>query len=202
MDREMRTALILLLLLGTGASQAQEACSGGGEEELACWFNRGLDLQKQADAAEEKTPLLEEAASAYERALTIDPNRGTVLNNLAGVYDELGRDSEAEDLFERAVFQADKLQAFYRCNFGDFLVARGDSERAVGEYRKALEEVPDFFRAHEALTAILAQHSPKALPEYLRFLIDRKQVLWAEEIARAKLEEAASEEYLSLLVEA
>ena len=204
----LRAAFVFTLLLGVGLPvqpQASTSCSGGGEEELTCWFNQGLNLQERselAEAPEEKKSLLAEAAAAYERALAIDHTRGAVLNNLAGVYADLGEDSKAESLFERAVAQEEEQrQPFYRRNFGDFLAHRGHWERAAEQYRKALEEAPEDIHAHEGLTAILKQHRPEALPEYLRFLISRGQVLWVEEVALARLQEKATEEYLSLLVE-
>lgn len=199
--------LVLALLLPLAAgSQSSVTCLGGGEPELICWFDLGLKLQESSDIAnspEEKKALLEDAAAAYDRALALDPTRGAVLNNLARVFTGLGRDTEAEGLFEHAVAQEeDSRQPFYRRNFGAFLAHRGDWERAAAQYRKALEESPEDVHAHEGLTAILTQHRPDALPEYLRFLISRGQVLWAEEIDLIRLQERATEENLSLLVEA
>lgn len=193
------------------SSAVPEDCSGGGEEELACWFRRGLDLQSQADGAREQPEsmaiLLNKAALAYEKALAFDPERGPILNNLAQVYADLSRDTEAERLFERAVTPKARLRPFFRRNFGDFLVRRGDWQRAAENYRQTLEEKPEDLPAHTRLVEILSQHNPEALPKYLRFLIYKGRILQAEDEAlnRLKMENAPpdqGEEYLTILIAA
>jgi tetratricopeptide (TPR) repeat protein len=193
----------LLLPLRAGLSQD---CAGGGEAELACWFRHGLDLQSQAGDAKEppqKMALIQGAALAYEKALALDPNRGATLNNLAQVYAGLGRDADAESLFKRAVALQEPLRPFFHRNFGDFLISRGDWQRAVESYRATLEENPGDRQAHTSLVEILSQHSPQALPDYLSFLILKGQVLPAEEEALNRLETSPGvqgTEYLTILV--
>ena len=192
----------LLLPLQAGFSQD---CAGSGEEKLTCWFRQGLDLQSQAaDATEpQKSALLQSAALAYEKALALDPNRGATLNNLAEVYAGLGRDADAERLFNRAVALQEPLRPFYHRNFGDFLVHRGDWQRAAQSYRATLEENPGDRQAHISLMEILSQQSPQALPDYLSFLIRKGQVLPAEEEALNRLEASPGvqeAEYLTILV--
>jgi tetratricopeptide (TPR) repeat protein len=197
------TVFGLLLPLRAGLSQS---CSGGGEEELACWFRGGLDLQSQADEAKEppqKIALLQGAARAYEKALSLDPNRGATLNNLAQVYAGLGRDADAEGLFERAVVLKETLRPFFHRNFGDFLILRGDWQRAAESYRATLEENPGDRQAHASLVEILSQHRPAALPEYLSFLIGKGQILQAEEEGLNRLEMGPgvqATEYLTIVV--
>jgi tetratricopeptide (TPR) repeat protein len=192
----------LLLPLRAGLSQD---CAGSGEEKLTCWFHQGLDLQSQAGEGIEspKSALLQSAALAYEQALALDPNRGATLNNLAQVYAGLGRDADAERLFVRAVALKDPLRPFYHRNFGDFLVHRGDWQRAAKSYRATLEENPGDRQAHTSLVEILSQHSPQAVPETISFLIRKGQVLPAEEEALNRLEMGNATqgvEYLTILV--
>lgn len=200
----MTVAMLAGLLLPLRAGLSQD-CAGGGEEELACWFRKGLELQSQAgDAVEsQKSAFLQSAALAYEKALALDPNRGATLNNLAQVDAELGRDADAERLFEHAVTLKEPLQPFFHRNFGDFLIGRGDWQRAAESYRATLEENPGDRQAQHSLMEILSQHSPQALPETLSLLIRKGQVLPAEEEALNRLEMGSATqgaEYLTILV--
>jgi tetratricopeptide (TPR) repeat protein len=186
-------------------AQAPLAESCAGEGAVDCWLAAGLTRvfasKVEVDPARRQT-LLNEAAQAFEQALALDPVGGAALNNLAQVDADLGRDSDAEPLFERAVALDDPLRPFYRRNFGDFLAARGQWDRAISQYRATLEEQISDLQAHESLTAILSQHRPESIPDYLRFLLDRGQVIWAEEVALSRLQAAPTEEYLSFLAQA
>jgi tetratricopeptide (TPR) repeat protein len=175
----------------------QESCSGGGEQELACWFDLGLALQVQADSSQEpglKSALLARAAAFYERALALDSNSGAVLNNLAQVYADQGREADAEPLFQRAIRLEVPLRPFFLRNYADFLRRRGDCELR-----------PQDYPAHEGLVTILSQHRPEELAQYLWFLVGQGQTVWAEEIVLKTWEEKRvprdqKEEYLALLV--
>jgi len=188
----------------------QELAGAKGEGELEVRFYLGLSRQQQAQVETDdaiRRSHLAEAALEYERALEIDPNRGSVLNNLAQVYANLGRDSDAEPLFERSVTLEVPLRPFFHRNFGDFLTRRGDWKRAAENYRQTLEERPDDRQAQTSLVEILSQHHPEALPEYLWFLIGKGQMLEAEDEALNRLEmsnapQSQGEEYLAILVAA
>src|SRR5947208_4237955 len=167
-------------------SLLQELAGAKGEGELEVRFYLGLARQQQAQGETDdvlRRKHLAEAALEYRRALEIDPDRGSILNNLAQVYADLGQDSDAEALFQRAVALYVPLRPFFRRNYGDFLIRRGDWKRAAESYRQALEESPDERQAHTGLVEILSQHRPEGLPEYLWFLIGHGQMLWAEEEA-------------------
>jgi len=213
--------LLGLSMLAHGLSMLAQApplenCGALAEGALDCWLSEGLaraiDAKSETDATRKKT-LLTEAAFAFEQALILEPETGAALNNLAQVYADLGRDAEAERLFEKAVHldilqleavsqRTPVLRSFYHRNYGDFLIRKGEWERAAVQYRQAVKEEPRDRQAHESLVNALVQHQPEALPEYLSFLIERGQVVWAEEVALDRLREAASEEYLTLLVAA
>ncbi len=195
------TAVPLLLLLWL--QPVPGTCAGDGAVD--CWLAKGLasafGAEIEADAARKKA-LLEDAESAFQQALALDPVRGAALNNLAQVEADLGHDTDAERLFERAVALDAPLRPFYHRNFGDFLTARGQWDRAIQQYRRSLEEQPSDRQAHESLAAVLSRHRPDAIPEYVRFLLDRSQWTWAEEVVLSRLRAAPSEEYLFLLAEA
>jgi tetratricopeptide (TPR) repeat protein len=195
----MTAASILLALW------LQGACAGEGAFD--CWLAEGLAgalaAEPETDAVR-KNARLEAAASDFREALKVAPDRGrgAALNNLAQVLADLGRDAEAEPLFEQAAASEDPLRPFYRRNYGDFLASRGRWEGAVGQYRAGLEEQLSDQEAHESLVRLLVQHRPGAIPEYLRFLLERGQVVWAGEVALDRLQADPTEEYLSLLAEA
>ncbi|HEX5716652.1 MAG TPA: hypothetical protein VF179_10875 [Thermoanaerobaculia bacterium] len=176
-------------------------CSGGGEQEIQCWFDRALSLQEQAGFApiperfgcgkwEREKPetkraaLLRQARDFYGRARRLAERRGEILNNEAQVHAELGDSQTAGALFEAAVGLADDpLRPFYRSNYGDFLRQEGEWERAVTQYRLVLEEEPEDFLAHTRLAHILADCQPTNLPEHLWYVSERGQALWGQEIA-------------------
>jgi tetratricopeptide (TPR) repeat protein len=183
-------------------SQGLEEDRGSGTAtELNLRFYSGLTLQRQAaESTTNQTRIkrLGEAAAFYERALEIDPGSGGSLNNLAQVYVDLGRDADAERVFERAVALDVRLRPFYNRNYADFLAHLGDWIRAEEHYRKALEEEPDDLQSHKSLVVVLSEHRPEGLPEYLWFLIGHGQMLWAEKEALKRLEQG--KEYLTILV--
>jgi tetratricopeptide (TPR) repeat protein len=194
------TAAPLLLLLWLQAPAAT-VCQGDGAVD--CWIAKGLESALAAEAqADRKQALLESAASAFEQALKLDPNRGAALNDLAQVDAELGRDADARQLFERAVALDAPLRPFYHRNFGDFLAARGEWDRAIAQYRATLDEQISDLQAHESLVAVYSQHRPDAIPGYVRFLLDHGQPIRAEEVAVSRLQAAPTEEYLAFLAEA
>jgi tetratricopeptide (TPR) repeat protein len=192
------TAVPLLLLLWM-----QEPCAGEGEVD--CRISRGLESAVAAELETDtvrKNAFLGDAASDFQEALKLEPDMGAALNNLAQVLADLGRDAEAEPLFKRAIASEDPLRPFYRRNYGDFLASRGRWESAVDQYRAVLEEQPTDRQAHDSLVDLLSRHRPDAIPGYLRVLLDRRQVVWASEVALSRLREEPTEEYLSLLAEA
>jgi len=175
-------------------------------------FSLGLLHQQEAETetnAEARRRKLEESASAYENVLRHQGSvttrvRGATLNNLAQVYAGLGRDHEAEQLFEEAIALPDPLRPFFRRNFANFLLRQGEWVRAAAYYRKTLEEVPEDLQAHNSLISILSESRPEAIPEYLWFLIGSGQASWVTDIALEKLADgravALRKEYLTLLV--
>jgi tetratricopeptide (TPR) repeat protein len=185
--------------------QELEPCIAGSKDEADCWSNIGLARAAEAESEPEKqmkSGLLLTAAAAFAKALQLRPEWGGAANNLAQVYASLGRDAEAKVFFEKAVSSDAPLRPYYRRNYGDFLARLGAWELAAKQYRSAVEEARGDRQAHDSLVAILSRGRPEALLDYLSFLIDRGQTLWAEEVALEKLGEGGlgEENYLTTFV--
>lgn len=108
------------------------------------------------------------ALDVYRRALEIDADNPTILNNLASLYRSLGRVAEASAAL-RAADLADATPFL--------LIARGDLERAQGHLRKARRF---YRRAHrtapdlpEPLVAIARLELERGRPRAARRALDR-----------------------------
>ena len=80
---------------------------------------------------------LDEAKTLVEKALKLDPTSGAYLDSLGWVYFRLGDMMQAEKVLTQAVAY-EPHDATVREHLGDVLKQRGESARAVEEYRKAL----------------------------------------------------------------
>lgn len=101
---------------------------------------------------------VEVARPSFERALEINPRYTDASLNLAVCYNELGRYDDAKAVYSRAAGEddkdpaaLDKLDAFVRGkianlhnDLGQAYTAVGLLEKAVAEYKKALELCPTF----------------------------------------------------------
>jgi len=82
------------------------------------------------------------ARTAYEQALSRNPDDAEVLNNLGQTLVRLNRTPEAVPRFERAiVLSPDK--ALFHFNLGRAMGQLGQWDRAITEYRVAVRLVPD-----------------------------------------------------------
>jgi len=126
----------------------------------------------------------DEALDAYRRALEIDPDNPTILNNLATLYRSLGRTAEAN-----AALQAADLSGATPF----VLIARGDLERAQGHlrralrlYRRARREGPDL---PEPLVAIARLELERGRPRAARRALDQALERDPDNAAAKRLEE-------------
>jgi tetratricopeptide (TPR) repeat protein len=95
-----------------------------------------------------------EAASAYERALKVNPAYVLAHNNLGAVLMEQGKTSEAIRHFQTAVgLEPDFSGGHYNLAFA--FGATGRLENAIREYREALRYDPGFAEAHANLGQLL-----------------------------------------------
>lgn len=112
------------------------------------------------------------AFDAYRRALEIDPDNPTILNNLATLYRSLGRPEEAD-----AALQAADLSAatpFVLIARGDLERARGNLRRALRLYRRAHREGPDLPEPFVAIARLeLERNRPRAAGRALDQALER-----------------------------
>ena len=106
---------------------------------------------------------VEEATTAYRRALEIDPYLVPALINLANLHYSRDEIAEAQALYERAIaLEADVFEAHF--NLGNIFHDLGRFAEAQVCYREALRLNPTFADAHFYLAVTLEKHgqSPEA----------------------------------------
>jgi tetratricopeptide (TPR) repeat protein len=104
---------------------------------------------------------VDEASTAYRRALELDPYMVPALINLANLH--YGRDeiAEAQALYERAIaLEADVFEAHF--NLGNIFHDLGRYPEAQACYREALRLNPAFADAHFYLAVTLEKHGQSA----------------------------------------
>jgi tetratricopeptide (TPR) repeat protein len=98
-----------------------------------------------------------QAATAYRRALEIDPYLVPALINLANLHYSADEIAEAQALYERAVaLEPDVFEAHF--NLGNIFHDLGHYPEAQGCYRAALQLNPTFADAHFYLAVTLEKH--------------------------------------------
>lgn len=117
------------------------------------------------DEGDERT--MDEAATAYRKALVIDPDLVPALVNLANIH--YGRDEliEAQALYERAI-SLDPACFEAHFNAGNIQHDLGRYDRALICYRDAVALNPGYADAHFYLAVTLEKtgHSPEAKPHW------------------------------------
>lgn len=123
----------------------------------------------------------EEAASAYRKALVVDPDLVPAIVNLANIH--YGRDEviEAQALYERAIgLDAECFEAHF--NLGNIHHDLGRYKRALGCYRAAVLLNPDYPDAHFYLAVTLEKtgQSADAKPHWRAYQLLAPNGEWAE----------------------
>lgn len=131
------------------------------------WYDAGLDLEAVAP---------DEAATAYGRALALDPLHADAHLNLGRLLHEDGRLADAEEHY-RAAIHADPESGRARYNLGVVLEDGSRETEALTAYREALELEPELAAAHFNLSRLHEAAGRQAealshLSEYKR-LIER-----------------------------
>jgi tetratricopeptide (TPR) repeat protein len=99
----------------------------------------------------------DEAASAYRRALEIDPYLVPALINLANIHYSRDEIAEAQALYERAIaLEPDVFEAHF--NLGNIFHDLGRYREAQGCYRDALKLNPTYADAHFYLAVTLEKN--------------------------------------------
>lgn len=144
-----------------------------------------LEGSRLDDGDERKT---EEAATAYRKALVIDPDLVPALVNLANIHYSQDELIEAQALYERAIgLDPDCFEAHF--NLGNILHDLGRFDGALVCYRDAVELNPTYPDAHFYLAVTLEKtgHSPEAKPHWKAYQELAPTGEWAE-LAREFLE--------------
>ncbi|MGH8230466.1 MAG: tetratricopeptide repeat protein [Steroidobacteraceae bacterium] len=90
---------------------------------------------------------LDDAATAYRRALALKPDHAPAHYNLGVVLDALGSADQAAAAYARAV-ALNPQHAEAHNNLGNALQAQGQLEQALASYRRALALKPNYAEAH------------------------------------------------------
>jgi tetratricopeptide (TPR) repeat protein len=116
------------------------------ERSAGEWFELGLELEAVAT---------DEARSAYERAIALQPDHGDALVNLGRLHHEAGRLAEAETHYRRALQQGEHALASY--NLALILEQLGRTTDALREYARAIAADPELADAHYHLARLYEQ---------------------------------------------
>ena len=104
---------------------------------------------------------MEEAASAYRKALVVDPDLVPAIVNLANIHYARDELIEAQALYERAIaLDPDCFEAHF--NLGNIHHDLGRYTRALGCYRAAVTLNPDYPDAHFYLAVTLEKTGQSA----------------------------------------
>jgi len=93
---------------------------------------------------------LEEAAEAYDLAVTMDPGNGGAWNDRGNVLSSLGRMGDAEASYQRAIECQPQDYKPYM-NFGALLLAQGRNDLALEVCRKAVALAPEIATTQNGL---------------------------------------------------
>lgn len=109
--------------------------SGGAADE---WFVRACELEEKSDPA---------AASAYGRAIDLDPASGDSYVNLGRLLQAQGRAREAEAIYRRGIARCPQ-EPLLHYNLGVLLDETGRPAAALHAYREALALQDDLADCH------------------------------------------------------
>ncbi len=115
----------------------------------------------------------EEAVTAFNQCLKLDPRHIRAEDNLGLTLQALGRMDEAQQAFENAIaWQADapKKDPWPYIDFGNFFLENNQPEKAASYLQQALAIVPHSAKAHQLLgkAYIALKELPKAQTELER----------------------------------
>jgi len=107
---------------------------------------------------------LEEAAHEFEMAIALQPDYADALNNLATVYNSIGRRSEMPGLLQRAL-AADPNHVSARFNLAMYYYETGHFLEALGEYTLILDHHPYSKEAafSQSMTRLIQQQLARPL---------------------------------------
>ena len=179
--RKEKTGLPATAGISPGASASCEAsltAYAGTDPQRALAAKYFAEGSRLDDGDGRKT---EEAASAYRKALVVDPDLVPAIVNLANIH--YGRDEliEAQALYERAIsLEPDCFEAHF--NLGNIHHDLGRYARALICYRAAVSLNPTYADAHFYLAVTLEKtgQSADAKPHWRSYRVLAPDGEWAE----------------------
>jgi tetratricopeptide (TPR) repeat protein len=144
------------------------------------WFDRGLEFEQ----VEEKS---DEAATAYRKAIDLDPAFAPALVNLGTLHYHARRWTDAEECYRQALaVRPDYALAHF--NLGNLMEESGYWPKAREHYIEAIRLQPDYADAHYNLALLFQNHGEqlKAVRHWQAYLKLDPAGYWAS-IARREL---------------
>jgi predicted TPR repeat methyltransferase len=144
---------------------------------------------------------VDDAVTAYEKALELAPGHADSHNNLGIIYKAQRRSEEAARAFTRAI-EIDPAHVPAYNNYGNLLIENGQTEAAMRAYAKALELRPDDRRSRQLLASAytIAGELAKAAEVYTRLLEEKPDDAEIEHLLAAcrgsDVPERASDRYI------
>jgi len=101
---------------------------------------------------------LDDAIAACKQAIAVDPDFGNPYNDIGSYLIKLGRLDEAIPWLERAI-EAPRYEPrhYPHCNLGQVFWGKGELNKAIAAFERALAIEPDYPFARAALDAIRKQ---------------------------------------------
>ena len=151
-------------------------------------FRRAAALQQLAADPEQANPQeqLKQAAGLYQGYLATNPQSAAAANNLARVYEQLGREANkagdsteakhnyalATEHYEKAVNAGDERQGLYLKNYAEFNVTIKNWKKARELYARLIADHPLSPALQKSLFNSFYRHDLNAVVEYLWHLLD------------------------------
>lgn len=110
------------------------------------WFQRGLEIEENGGSASD-------AASAYEKAIELNPDAAGAWVNLGTLHYRSGDLRQAEDRYRKAI-EITPDYALAHFNLGNVCEERGRLDEAAEHYNRALELHPTYADAHYNLALV------------------------------------------------
>ncbi len=132
----------------------QEPANDSKDQESEVWFQKGLAL-------EEAGAPVAEAASAYRKAIELNPHASGALVNLGTISFKMRKLRDAESYYMRAV-EADPSYPLAHFNLGNLFDEQGRVEEAREYYLTAIKLNPRYADAHFNL-ALLCERNNEVL---------------------------------------
>jgi len=148
--------------------------------EAAHWFERGLELEKNA------APVLD-VIEAYQKAIELDPRTAGAHVNLGTIFFNARKWKEAEYHYKQAL-QADPNYSLAHFDLGNLYDERGEHSLAAEHYMHALRIAPNYADAHYNLALVYQSsgQTMKAVHHWMTYLKLDPMSQWSS-IARREL---------------